>query len=470
MRVLHYNWAPLSPESNQGGGVTVYLRNLLSEMADLSSMEVCFLNGGVAYNSLWPFPYVRKTRACCAGCHAYEIVNSPILAPSSSLSGCPKVFTDDRKSHTILRDFIRRHGPFDVVHFHDFEGLSLAALQIKREWPQTRIVFTAHNYVSVCPIGLLFRFDEERRCTDYEQGRGCVQCAARFGRQSFATRFHKRIRLRLPKSLENRLWLLTRLMAVTAVFLPSFWRCRRKNPNPGDFVRYRAKYVKEINESVDVVLTVSNRTRQILVDRGFDPSKTFVSYIGTRVADGELARAAYPIRDKLTIAYLGYANAYKGYDFFLEALSAMSSEMKARIRVVLAAKGAVPDYIRDKLRGYDDIRLYDGFSHDELGRILEGVNLGVVPVLWEDNLPQVAIEMVAKGVPVLCSDLGGASELCPDPAFVFAAGDVDDFRKRLLAFVKTPGLLDTYWQKRRKLVTMHEHVAELLGYYGVEKR
>ena len=46
---------------------------------------------------------------------------------------------------------------------------------------------------------------------------------------------------------------------------------------------------------------------------------------------------------------------------------------------------------------------------------------GVVPVLWHDNLPQVAIEMHARHIPLLTSDMGGAQELGNCPEMVFAA-------------------------------------------------
>src|SRR5690606_37858124 len=77
---------------------------------------------------------------------------------------------------------------------------------------------------------------------------------------------------------------------------------------------------------------------------------------------------------------------------------------------------------------------HDGYQPTELPAILEGVDLGVVPVQWEDNLPQVAIEMVAHGVPILTSDRGGAQELGgANPDFTFRAGDPTDFSARLVA-------------------------------------
>ena len=92
--------------------------------------------------------------------------------------------------------------------------------------------------------------------------------------------------------------------------------------------------------------------------------------------------------------------------------------------------------------------------------------LGIIPVLWEDNLPQVAIEMVAEGVPIIASDRGGASELGNNELFSFEAGNVKACCDRISYFVKRPERIQSFWGEAAKLVTMKEHISELLEIYG----
>ena len=49
----------------------------------------------------------------------------------------------------------------------------------------------------------------------------------------------------------------------------------------------------------------------------------------------------------------------------------------------------------------------NGYAKSEQGRLLGEIDLGVIPSLWEDNLPQVAIEYIASGIPIVASDAGG---------------------------------------------------------------
>ena len=111
-----------------------------------------------------------------------------------------------------------------------------------------------------------------------------------------------------------------------------------------------------------------------------------------------------------------------------------------------------------------------GYTNKQLSSILENVQLGIVPSLWEDNLPQVAIEMKANGVAVLTSDLGGAKELTTSEKFVFEAGNQADFLEKLLEFVKCPETITEYWNNCPKLLTMQEHIDELLESYGMKNK
>ena len=88
----------------------------------------------------------------------------------------------------------------------------------------------------------------------------------------------------------------------------------------------------------------------------------------------------------------------------------------------------------------------NGYTKNNQKELLQGANLGILPVMWEDNLPQVAIEQIAYGVPVLTSDLGGAKELCNDLNFVFKAGNVTDFINKLYNIYEHRELLLEYWK------------------------
>ena len=236
--------------------------------------------------------------------------------------------------------------------------------------------------------------------------------------------------------------------------------------NPMDYVEYRKHNLEIINKYADKVLAVSDRVRKIMLEYGYDQQKVVTSYIGTKFAEQELGHSVAIETKPFTIAYLGYERVDKGYFFLIDALSKLNKEVASNINVVLAVKNIHKKNIENKLENFNQVIIHNGYSHKELQNILSSVNLGIVPVLWEDNLPQVAIEMVACGVPILCSDFGGASELSTSNAFKFKGGNEQDFISKLLEIYNNTELLNDYWEKHVPLKTMSKHSEELIKIYG----
>ena len=134
-RVLLYNWTPLE-QYRFGGGVAVYVRNLMqyaAENNDKNDVEFVFLSSGFYYDSSRAGVYIRKEPDFMLY-ENYTIVNSPIIAPLAfSISTIERTMSD----HTLIKeidDFIGIHGPFDVVHFQSFEGISSSVLKLKEKY------------------------------------------------------------------------------------------------------------------------------------------------------------------------------------------------------------------------------------------------------------------------------------------------------------------------------------------------
>ena len=150
----------------------------------------------------------------------------------------------------------------------------------------------------------------------------------------------------------------------------------------------------------------------------------------------------------------------KGFYFYLKALRKMPASLAGRLALTFAAKIVDPHAlfrIKSMAHRFASVTFYDGYTHAQLPEILSGIDLTVVPVLWEDNLPQVAIECVASGVPVLTSNRGGAQELLGCRQLVFRAGSCDDFHAKLQDILDKPAILATALAERAPLYTPHEH-------------
>lgn len=493
MKVLYYNWADNLDGENRGGGVTYYQRNLMRELDKQDVIEATFLSSGLSFDVFNCQPRWEQTRYGPPHDRSrrYEIVNSGVLAPSQFSFGNPEQINHPATSECFL-DFMAATGPYDFVHFNNLEGLPAKVLELKSRWPQTRIVMSLHNYYPFCPQVHLWHQGREL-CDDFENGKKCESClphrpSQSIRRSNFALAYRmKRIGIH-PESkvfkavLETNFRLRRKLFKGQApmhgwrVPLAKETPVKRDGPGPSPgevFAKRRAAFIDLLNLNCDHVLCVSDATRKLAERYGVRPDLLHTQYIGTPMADqfGRKSPATSPLRSDGTISlgYLGYMRREKGFFFLLEALEALPDDVAQRIRLVVAAKktnAKVMERLATLGNRLRELIYFDGYSRQDLDGILSNIDLGVIPVMWSDNLPQVAIEMHSHRIPLLTSELGGVQELSKCAQMVFQAGNVEDFQERLFAVFSGEVDWEKYWVHARVPVTMERHVNDLQALYS----
>lgn len=496
MKILFYNWVDYLDDEKRGGGVSVYQRNVIRELGATPDVDCYFLCSGISYDILPSAPRWERIKHGSSENRdrRFEIVNSGVLSPAHHAFGDERQL-DEPVTEELFYDFLRRNGPFDVVHFNNIEGLPATVLKLRDHFPETKVIFALHNYFPVCPQVNLW-YQERENCVDYDEGRKCEHCLP-FQHDQRVVRLANGVAYNLKKRgirpgtrAFDRAFMPGMRLAGRMVqfYMRRFGRGKvaeqRLDPNAGKllqriemahhkFVRHRETMVELINENCDAVLCVSDRVGEVVQRYGVDPALLQTSYIGTLHAEKFKQTASRPTLLKsdgtLTIAYLGYMRRDKGFFFLLDALEALPEEMAGRIDLLLASRMGDQDTAERIARLSDRFRSVlhaDGYTHDQLDEMLAKVDLGVIPVLWEDNLPQVAIEMHARHIPLLTSNLGGAQELGNCRDFVFRAGDRRDFQRKLGHILD--GVTDPadYWRDAMVPRSMAEHVAELVTIYA----
>lgn len=475
MKILFYNWIQFDKKNNFGGGVNVYQKNLIDYFTSHTDDEIYFLSSGVDYDFICKKIHIKETSNFYKDkCKSFSIVNSTCTAPIKAMSRNLENYINDEKLYKKFKEFIEECGGFDVIHFNNLEGLSSKCLEIKKDFPKTKVIFSIHNYNLFCPQTNLF-CNNAFNCLDYENGKKCYDCLSTATiSQKKAISFYKIDglceKLHMYK-MPNKIRKLAKKKSRT--------NKEEKNNYGKDselYRKYRNDNVDRINKYVDIVLAVSNRVRDIAIKMGINKDKVNTSYIGTEVANKAKNPCLHKTGNKyFKIGYMGYFNKIKGFDFLIEALEKMPNEISEKIDFECYARiNSKEDETKVKLieslnNKFHSSKHFNGYTHAELKSIHESIDLGIVPVIWEDNLPQVAIEYVADGVPVLCSNLGGAQELSKSEYFVFEAGNIDDFIKHVEYIISNPDILNQYFDNCIKLTSMDDHIKELKEYYRGEK-
>ena len=466
MKILYYNWVQFDNENKTGGGVSIYQKNLIDSLIKNSEHEIYFLSSGWKYNPLKKHPYIRQTQNIYKEkCHSFEIVNSSIMAPAHAIYMNPQKFNEDVDSFEIFDKFIQEYGHFDVIHFNNIEGISTNVLKLKEKYPNTKFIVSIHNYQPICPLVQYFQSHKNIICNDFDNGKECIHCS--LGNPN-KREYYKRSRnyyYDILVGYKKLFRLPLKLMCKLFQHRSEKYIGNNETMIPEQYAIYRKRNIELLNKYADCILAVSERVREIMIEHGILPEKIITSYIGTKFAENELKYSIATSTSPFTIAYLGYERIDKGFFFFVDSLSKLDKEIANKINIVLAVTRIHKENYEGKLKNFNNVIVYNGYTHENLPSILKNVNLGVIPVLWEDNLPQVAIEMVALGVPILCSNFGGASELCKSNLFKFAGGKEQDFLEKLTNLVSNPDLLQEYWKNHPDLTTMESHINEILKIY-----
>ncbi len=478
MRILYYNWVQFDDVEKRGGGVTVYQYNLIDAIKDLA--EVFFLSSGISY-SFDSKPRIVRTKNCFGDkCNSFELINSPILSPAINAYRTIRQYLEDETILNLFVDFLNEYGPFDVVHFNNIEGLSINVLRFKEIFPDIKVFFSIHNYYLFCPQVNLWQ-DEKLNCqcnNDYQKCCSCVPDSPPVGlakKRHILAYYLKKWHI-MPGSFLFRslFFILPRMVGLykkikRRVLNQEEGKAFLEN-NGHEYKTFVEKNIEYVNKYVDTVLAVSERVREIAISHGLDKDKIITNYIGTKAAETQYGRCASDISsDVMKIAFFGYARRDKGFFFLLDALEQLPEKYTKTIDVLLCVGVKDPKIISDinNLKNrYHSVTFKNGYAHSEMESLLIGTHLGIIPVLWEDNLPQVAIEMVSCGVPILTSNLGGAKEIGRNNYFVFEAGNIDDFIDHLKELFDNRPLLESFWHTSMNLVNMSEHICKLVELYN----
>jgi glycosyltransferase involved in cell wall biosynthesis len=472
-RVLYYNWAPYFAEPLVGGGVSIYCRNLLDHLhAAGGDYEPTFLYAGFDYSDRPGPPSVRRVdNPRHPGVPTFTMVDSPVAAPALLSFYDPDGHVRCAAVEACFAGFLAAQEPFDIVHFHNLEGLTAACLEVATG-AGARVVFSLHNYWTVCPQVQLWQFDDHP-CTDYLEGRGCVAC--------------------LPDAVENDRILAERRAGLAPRYEPTAGAGDGSGPlsvpvvldGPGlpqlapRYRRRRHDIVDLVNRHVDVAVSVSERSSEVLASYGVSRDVLATIYIGTRATEFAVPPgnpAPYRPGDPFRLVYVGESRRDKGFFHLLDELRALPAAALRTLHLTVACRMNDPAELRMAEAGrgrllslaesLGSLAYHPGYAYDDLPALLAGQHLGVVPALWEDNLPQVALELLACRVPVLCSTRGGAREFVRHDAFVFDPATPGDLGRRLLAVRERPNLLAAFWSEAREPRTVEAHFDDLLAVYA----
>jgi glycosyltransferase involved in cell wall biosynthesis len=459
MRVLHVGWGfyPWRP-----GGLIAYAEDLMAAQVERGDQVAYFLSGR-------HYPYLsgpRLKRWRRRGVAMYEVINPPVIAGMELGTRNPELELSEPWMEAAFRRVLTEWRP-DVVHIQELHGLPTSLIDLARATAVPTLM-TLQDYFPLCATLRLFDA-EERICTRSEVGADCV------ARNADAPRDGGPLMLdtmrfevgRLRGILGRRgVFVLRRVLDRLFRGLGLVGRPPDESPAAGEpagepelaraFQRRRDANIERLGR-VDRLVAPSPRLAEIyrslgvvgdrLITLPFTPSH--IEHLCPR------ALSAPPAPVKF-VTLNGCASPSKGSETMraaLRALRAAGAEGSLRLHVF----GYVHDDVRDELAGFDGVELHGLYEREELDGLLDGLDVGLVPSMWEEPFPSTGLEMIAKGIPLIANPLGGIVEYAREgeTAWLNRSCSGEDLAALMLQLVREP---ERVLEMHRRLLAVRDEL------------
>lgn len=172
-------------------------------------------------------------------------------------------------------------------------------------------------------------------------------------------------------------------------------------------------------EGCDALVTVSEAMRQYAIrEFGAPPQRvhTVVNGFNTsifRPLDGAAMRAKHGVKpDEKLIVYVGRFVEAKGMRELIEAFQNLAAR-DAKVTLALVGDGTMKDGLVELVKStglHDRVHLPGGQPPEVVAEWINAANLLTLPS-WSEGYPNVVVEAVACGRPVVATDVGGVKEI-----------------------------------------------------------
>jgi len=207
----------------------------------------------------------------------------------------------------------------------------------------------------------------------------------------------------------------------------------------------KAPKILSMLNSVEGVTVVSSRLKDELIKHKIEPDKikvilNGVDYDRFKYLDRQDCRNKLKLNaDERIILYVGRLSDEKCVASLIEAF-AKASKTEASLKLMLVGDGPEYDHLKklvESLQLSDSVTFVGKVAHGDINQWFCAADIFCLPSKRE-GCPNVVLESLASGCPVVASDVGALPDLVSkDSGLLFKAEDVDDISSKLSLALST---------------------------------
>lgn len=335
------------------GGITNYVRSIAETQKELG-MDVVVVGAKDSKKEQFKFKYIEY----------YDFYVKPFTLRAKK----------GYMAYKKIEKIIKKEMP-DLIHIHMILDVDRRLYKILQKY-NIKYIVSLHDYNMLCPRIQMFR--DGKPCEAVSDK--CKKCAY-FIEQTFV--LHKIFKtFKLNKNIGK-------------LNSPKFLDIYNEN--------------KKLLENAKLLLPVSERVKEIYMKSNISANYQ-VLHIGNVTAEKFEKYKILKVNkeDKIKITMLGNFSNIKGGDEFLKICDKLSHE---RFEFYFLGRSSDKEKIMMKEHGIIDKGEY---KQNQLNTILKDYDLGCVLSIWEDNAPQVVMELLNNNIPVIGTRMGGIPDFIND--------------------------------------------------------
>jgi glycosyltransferase involved in cell wall biosynthesis len=234
-------------------------------------------------------------------------------------------------------------------------------------------------------------------------------------------------------------------------------------------LKERPGHIREKMEQVDHIITYTHLMKELLLANGIGEGKIGVSPYGIDTSRIVGIPRNQNIPPPLRVGFIGTVAPHKGCDILIRAFRELPQETKATLDIYSNLERFKPfvKRLRQLAEGDKRINFVGPFKRENVGEVLSGLDVLVVPSRWYENQPGVILEAFAAGMPVVATDLGGMSEFVrhEENGLLFELERPDDLARQLRRLATEAGLIERLRSGIGPVKTVEDDADELEELY-----
>ena len=314
-------------------------------------------------------------------------------------------------------------------------------------------IYTATDFWSICPLNQL-RLPDGGTCPGPEpDSANCVLHLALQGRRAHFAPLYRWV----PKGLVGAV---LRIAPSDGQMLQNLGAARA--------LQRRPEVMRRMLNVIDRIIAPTAYMARRLIE--FGASERSVTQLGYGIDTTSYGdRRPLLTGDRLRIGFIGTLNEHKGAHVLIDAVKLLDPSVACSV-CIYGDESFYPDYVAQlKAAAADEPRVaFRGtFRRDDLARVINDLDVLVVPSTWSENTPLVIFAAQAAGRPVIGSDVAGIAAVVTDGVNgrLFEPGNATALAAVLDEIVRTPAMLTGLAAQAVPAKDVSRYVAELLEIY-----